>query len=181
MSVQRALFAIFATSALSVGMALPSFARPALLEAEDASSRINVRSAPTLSAKTPHYGVVGDRVEVLRTAFDSDSYAWHYVRFRSSGAEGWVRVDFVRYADTDQNRYAMLGNGTATGAQAERINVRSAPSTQANSPHFGLSGDIVQILDSTEGRDGYTWQYVQFPSGAKGWVRGDLVQEEGGC
>ncbi len=181
MLVQRSLLAMFATSALSMGMALPSFARPALLDAEDISSRINVRSAPTLAAKTPHYGVVGDRVEVLRTVFQPDDYAWHYVRFRSSGAEGWVRVDFVRYPDTDQKRYARLGNGQQMGERADRINVRSAPSTQASSPHFGLTGDIVQILDSASGRDGYLWQYVQFPSGAKGWVRGDLVQEEEGC
>ncbi len=174
-----------AFSALSLGMALPSFARPATLYAADANSRINVRSAPTLTAQTPHYGVVGDRVEILRTVLQNDAqgdtYAWQYIRFRSSGAEGWVRGDFVNMND-DSGRYAYLGSRLPMGDRGDRINVRSAPSAQSQSLHYGLAGDVVKILDERVGRDKYTWQYVQFPSGAKGWVRGDLVQVmEEGC
>ena len=54
---------------------------------------------------------------------------------------------------------------------------------KAASPHFGLEGDIVQRLTQKTSSDGYIWQFVRFPSGVEGWVRGDLVQfmEEGGC
>jgi SH3-like domain-containing protein len=173
---------VVASSILSIGMAMPSFARPATLFALDANSRINVRSAPTTTAKTPHYGVVGDRIELLRTVIQPDQYAWNYVRFQRSGAEGWVRADFIRYTDNDTHRYAILGETTATGQRSDRINIRTTPSTQATAQHFGLTGDIVKVLSQTEAQDGYVWHQVEFPSGAKGWVRGDLVQmDEGGC
>jgi Bacterial SH3 domain len=177
-----ALVTLLATSALSLGFALPSFARPATLNATDVNSRINVRSAPSVTAKAMHFGVVGDRIEVLRTVSRTNDMDWHYVRFGSSGAEGWVRVDFIRYAESDTSRYAILGSQRLLAERGDRINIRSAPSTQATSPHFGIAGDIVKVLSSSEGKDGYVWQYIQFPSGAKGWVRGDLVRfDEEGC
>lgn len=61
------------------------------------------------------------------------------------------------------------------GQPGSRINVRSAPSTSAASPHYGLVGDRVQIIDATYSEDGYHWYYVEFASGARGWIRGDLV------
>lgn len=177
-----ALVTLLATSALSLGVALPSWARPATLSAMDINSRINVRSTPSVTAKAMHYGTVGDRIEVLRTMSQPEDMDWHYVRFGSSGAEGWVRADFVRYAENDTSRYAILGSQPIMAKRGDRINIRSGPSTQATSPHFGIAGDIVKVLSSTEGKDGYTWQYIQFPSGAKGWVRGDLVRfDEEGC
>jgi serine/threonine-protein kinase len=57
-----------------------------------------------------------------------------------------------------------------------RVNVRSSPSTSAPSPSYGLVGDRVTVLNTTNTPDGYTWHYVQFPSGTKGWVRGDFVR-----
>ena len=64
---------------------------------------------------------------------------------------------------------------TAQNSRA-RINVRSQPTTQAVSPHYGLPGDRVDALWSTTGRDNARWYYVKFPrSGAEGWVRGDLL------
>ncbi|MDX2242034.1 MAG: GW dipeptide domain-containing protein [Leptolyngbyaceae cyanobacterium bins.302] len=160
----------------SVGVALPSFARPATLIAQNPNSRINVRSTPSPSAASPHYGLAGDRVDVMRATVGKDQYMWNYVKF-SSGAKGWVRGDFVRYTE-GMAKYAILG-----GNAGDRINVRSAPSTSAASPHFGLAGDVVQVLTQKTASDGYVWRYVQFPSGAEGWIRGDLVRgmEEGGC
>ncbi|HEY9907326.1 MAG TPA: SH3 domain-containing protein [Thermosynechococcaceae cyanobacterium] len=63
--------------------------------------------------------------------------------------------------------------GRDTGS---RVNVRSAPSSDSYAPHYGLVGDLVDVIRSTQGADGYTWYLVSFPSGATGWVRGDLVQ-----
>lgn len=56
-----------------------------------------------------------------------------------------------------------------------RVNVRSAPTINSSSPHYGLVGDRVYVLGKVPGTDSYTWYYVRFPSGAKGWIRGDLV------
>jgi hypothetical protein len=58
-----------------------------------------------------------------------------------------------------------------------RINVRSAPTTQSSSLHYGLSDDKVEDLRQTQGSDGYVWYHVIFPqSEAEGWVRGDFVR-----
>jgi hypothetical protein len=57
-----------------------------------------------------------------------------------------------------------------------RINIHTAPSIQSPSPQYGLPGDTVEILRQTKEKDGYIWYYVQFKvSGAKGWVRQDLI------
>lgn len=176
MNAKQSILAIFAATATALCVTLPAFARPATLVAQDNGSRINVRNAPSTTATAPHYGVAGDRVEIQRATTGRDGYQWYYVQF-ASGAKGWVRGDFVRYQD-GMTQYGVLG-----GKPGDRINVRSAASTKAASPHYGIQGDVVRVVSQKRGTDGYTWQFVQFPSGAKGWVRGDLVNmmDVGGC
>ncbi|MBM0743003.1 SH3-like domain-containing protein [Phormidium sp. CLA17] len=169
------LIAAVAASFTTLAVALPSFARPATLVAQDAGSRINVRSAPTIASSRAHYGVAGDRVEVVRSMRGSDRSMWNYVQF-SSGAKGWVRGDFVRYTE------GMAEYGVLAGKTGDRINVRANPSTSATSPHYGLQGDVVQLLENKNTKDGYVWHFVQFPSGAQGWVRSDLISRmDVGC
>jgi hypothetical protein len=58
-----------------------------------------------------------------------------------------------------------------------RVNIRSAPTTQANIQHYGVSGDRIETLRQAPGEGGYMWHYVRFNrSGAEGWVRGDLLR-----
>lgn len=174
MKLQTLVFSICAATVATAAAALPSMAMPATLIARETGSRINVRSAPTTTAKAPHYGVSGDRIEVTRAVMGQDNFRWNYVKF-ASGAAGWVRSDFVSY-----NREAEFG--ILAGNPGDRINIRSAPSTKANAPNYGLQGDVVQMVRQTRGSDGYTWHFVQFTSGAQGWVRGDLIQAiESGC
>lgn len=169
------LLSAITASVAALSVALPSFARPATLMADD-GSRINVRSAPTIASAQAHYGLVGDRVEVTRSMRGSDRAMWDYVQF-SSGAKGWVRGDFVRYTE-GMAEYGVLG-----GKAGDRVNVRANPSTSATSPHYGVQGDVVQLLNQKNTKDGYVWHFVQFPSGAKGWVRSDLISRMnvGGC
>lgn len=73
---------------------------------------------------------------------------------------------------------AWAGAAYLVGQQeGSRVNVRSAPSTNSPARHYGLVGDRVQVIKSTTGNDGYLWYYVEFPSGARGWIRGDFVEE----
>lgn len=75
----------------------------ATLSAADTNSRINVRSEPTIHSSSPHYGVVGDRVEIIRCVQDTDTQGsdlnWCNVRFPASGATGWIRSDFIIFSD----------------------------------------------------------------------------------
>lgn len=105
----------------------------------------------------------------------SDRAMWNYVQF-SSGAKGWVRGDFVMYTQ-GQAEYGVLA-----GKSGDRVNVRANPSTSATSPHYGLQGDVVQLLNQKNTNDGYVWHFIQFPSGAQGWVRSDLISRmDVGC
>ena len=63
--------------------------------------------------------------------------------------------------------------GETTGSQ---INVRSSPSVEPTSLHYGLVGDKVSILQDTKGADGNVWYLVEFPSHAQGWIRGDFIK-----
>lgn len=96
MNAQFSVLSTLAAIATSLSLALPVAAQPAVLTAREAASRINVRSAPTTQAHSPHYGLVGDRVETLRSTPGSDGYLWYYVQFNQSGATGWVRGDFIQ-------------------------------------------------------------------------------------
>jgi hypothetical protein len=77
--------------------------RSATLRANNPGSRINVRSGPTINSSTPHYGVVGDRVQIIRCVQDTDTRGsdlnWCNVRFPNSGATGWIRSDFIIFSD----------------------------------------------------------------------------------
>ncbi len=169
------IWSAITASVAALSVALPSFARPATLVAQDVGSRINVRSAPTIASSRAHYGLAGDRVEIMRSMQGSDRAVWNYVQF-SSGAKGWVRSDFVRYSE------GMAEYGVLAGKTGDRINVRANPSTSAQSPHYGVQGDVVQLLNQKNTNDGYVWHFVQFPSGAKGWVRSDLISRmDVGC
>ncbi|MCT7981703.1 hypothetical protein NG796_00190 [Laspinema sp. A4] len=62
-------------------------------------TQINIRSGPGIEYSALHYGVVGDRVELLDSQAENYSdiykYRWHQIRFVESGAVGWVRGDFL--------------------------------------------------------------------------------------
>ncbi len=75
--------------------------QPAQLISSEPGSRINLRSGPSTSTAAKGYGLMGDPVQLLRSAQGSDGL-WYYVKFEKSGAEGWVRSDFVNLAGRGQ-------------------------------------------------------------------------------
>ncbi len=142
-------------------------------------SRVDIYDQPSLRSASPHYGVNGDRVTALEQRQGEDSRIWYFVRF-PSGADGWVRSDFVRSSDSlnaAPKSVQFPRSGRIAGqSPGSRVNVRSAPSTRSDSPHYGLVGDRVTALKQSQGEDGKTWYFVQFSSGATGWVRADFVE-----
>jgi len=76
--------------------------RTATLTAADAGARINVRSQPTIKSSSPHYGLPGDSVQVLKCVPDKDNPGsdlnWCNVRFVKSKATGWVRSDYIMFS-----------------------------------------------------------------------------------
>jgi hypothetical protein len=74
--------------------------KSANLTAQQANAQINLRSRPTTESTAKGYGLVGDPVELLRATEGEDNLTWYYVKFDESGAEGWIRGDFIRTAGT---------------------------------------------------------------------------------
>ncbi|HEY9637067.1 MAG TPA: SH3 domain-containing protein [Coleofasciculaceae cyanobacterium] len=92
----KSIASILCATVASLSFAVPVFATPAVLVGRATGSRVNVRALPSTQADSPHYGLVGDRVEILRQTKARDGYVWYYVEF-SSGARGWIRGNFVRF------------------------------------------------------------------------------------
>jgi len=67
----------------------------ATLTAQETNSRINLRSEPNTGSTAKGYGLVGDSVQLLEAAPGENGLTWYYVKFDESGAEGWIRGDFI--------------------------------------------------------------------------------------
>ena len=79
---------------LITGMIYPN--APGQLIAEQADAQINVRQEPGIQAAILHYGVPSDRVTLMYSRRDAAGAIWYEVKFPDSGAQGWVRGDFVQ-------------------------------------------------------------------------------------
>lgn len=69
--------------------------RAAQLVTQGEGSQVNLRSQPTTQSTSRGYGLGGDVVTLLRLAEGEGGLSWYYVKFAQSGAEGWVRGDFI--------------------------------------------------------------------------------------
>jgi hypothetical protein len=73
------------------------------LTAGNANTRINVRTKPTVNSSSPQYGLPGDKVRVIECVQDRDragsNLNWCKVEFVKSKAVGWIRSDFIIFAD----------------------------------------------------------------------------------
>lgn len=74
----------------------------ATLRANNANSRINVRSGAGIENSIRHYGLVNDQVVILQGDVDGFAlqkdqrgYQWVQVEFSQSKARGWIRRDLV--------------------------------------------------------------------------------------
>lgn len=75
----------------------------ATLIGNEPNSRVTLRSGPGANYKSLGYGLVGDRVLVLTVTApevdyekDNQGKGWYRVGFPRSGAQGWIREDFLR-------------------------------------------------------------------------------------
>lgn len=85
-------------------LSFPAMARGiSTLKAATPKTRINVRTEPTIKSSAPQYGLPGDKVQVIKCVQDKDTknsdLNWCEVKFVKSKAVGWVRSDFIIFAD----------------------------------------------------------------------------------
>ena len=151
--------------------------------------QIKVYESPSFAASSTGAGASGDRATILQQSTGDDGALWYYVRY-ASGVEGWVSSAYAGSGGAGSGSTSPAATPSpaaeppaATAPQASRlvggageIDVYSSPSYSASSPHYGLAGDRITVLDSAQGEDGGSWLRVQFESGATGWVSADSVQ-----
>jgi Bacterial SH3 domain len=75
------------------GMIYPNVAGE--IVTQQPKARVNVRLAPGEQSAIAHFGVAGDKVMLLASGRDAAEKMWYQVKFVGSGAEGWVRSDFI--------------------------------------------------------------------------------------
>jgi hypothetical protein len=103
LKLKRSLPFLLMTTALLASVS-PVLARGiSTLTARNPNARINVRSQPTINSSSPHYGLPGDKVRVIQCVQDRDRRGsdlnWCKVQFVNSKAIGWIRSDFIIFAD----------------------------------------------------------------------------------
>ncbi len=164
------------------------------------SSQIALYDSPSFAASSSQSGASGDRATILRQSQGDDGATWYYVRY-SSGAEGWVSSAYASSGSAAPPEPAPKPAPSQTptlepapsqppapepapsqtpqlegGSPGDQVDVYSEPSSSSNSPHYGLVGDRVTVLNTAQGDDGRLWSQVQFDSGARGWVSSDTVR-----
>lgn len=119
-------------------------ARTARLVTQAEGSQVNLRSQPTTESTSQGYGLGGDSITLLHLAEGEGGFSWYYVNFAGSGAEGWVRGDFV---DTsDQAAVPELAPGTDPG-------VSTGPCGDANRPEafFETKSFTIHLCQTPQG------------------------------
>ncbi len=92
-------------TAIALFVAVPSVLARGIstLRASNPNARVNLRARPTINANTSGYGLAGDKVKVIECVPDKDKpnsdLNWCEVEFVGSKAVGWIRSDFIIFAD----------------------------------------------------------------------------------
>lgn len=114
------------------------------------------------------------------------SGVWEHMKdsFEPDGAIDECLSSTGKYEKTWQGRFipGLLvrekeGKLTAQNADAQ-INVRTGAGTSFDSPHYGVVGDEVTLIESArEAGSEQIWYKVRFTgSGVEGWIRSDFIQ-----
>ncbi|MEM9220686.1 MAG: SH3 domain-containing protein [Cyanobacteria bacterium P01_F01_bin.150] len=65
------------------------------INGDEPGSQVNVRTGPGIRYAASTYGLVGNYIDVIGQAFDSECRTWLKVRFPLSEFEGWIYSDFT--------------------------------------------------------------------------------------
>jgi hypothetical protein len=134
---------------------LSALAQTATIQAHS-GSRVNVRQYPSTSSAIQHYGLGGDRVDILERTNAPDGALWYLVKFPNSGARGWIRGDLIRVdgespgsGSVQRLSFAPGTSGATVGGQVQGsqyqdylLNARAGQTITAgiigNSPHIQM-------------------------------------------
>lgn len=136
---------------------------------------VALQNNPAQQTATQYRASSGQKVAVLKMVKGEDGFAWYNVQFMNNAkAQGWVRGDQMRLlVSYVQPRVAKL-----SASAGQIITFYAKPSEETVLPIRGVSGQAVEVLQQTKGKNGYAWYSikVQDKPTAKGWVKGENVR-----
>jgi cell wall-associated NlpC family hydrolase len=150
---------------------------------------LNLRNAPSLDSEIIAGMPEGAMVEVIANGFFDDSGTeWSQITF--DGIEGYGAAQYLETQPTDAAAPIAINTSspapdattpattaTVLGTNGDGLNVRDAPSLDANVITGVLEGAIVQIVDGPVRSDiGDPW-YQVIADGVTGWVHGAYLVE----
>lgn len=140
--------------------------RAAYLNTQAEGSRVNLRSQPTTQSEAQGYGLGGDQITLLRLAEGEGGFSWYYVKFAQSGAEGWVRGDFIDTAGQAAN--------SAPGTAPE---ISTGPCGESNRPaaYFETKSFAIHLCQTPKGLS-----YIGINKANSDTLTTDDVREEQG-
>jgi hypothetical protein len=125
-------------------------ARTATLISQSAGAQINLRSQPTTQSSAQGYGLSGDPITLLRLAEGECGFSWYYVKFAQSGAEGWVRGDFIDTSAAAAPATPAIGTNPAAGTNPA---VGPGPCGDSNRPeaYFETKSFTIHLCQTPQG------------------------------
>jgi len=106
----------------------------------------------------------------LPASGSDDGHDWYQVR-TDGGTAGWVAGEYLAPVSGGDG----IPAGTAVFVVTDFLNVRAAPSLDADVIDLVVSGDDGVTTDGPVVADRISWWTVDFSNGASGWVAGDYI------
>lgn len=130
------------------------------------ASKLNVRSGPSTGYSVIHALWNGNQVKVI-----GNSGNWYKIQL-SDGRTGWVSRTYLKTNQTVSPSQTEKLNTTGT-VTADKLNVRSGPSTGYSVIHALWNGNRVKII----GQSG-AWYNIRLSDGRTGWVSKNYMKAD---
>ncbi len=143
---------------------------------------LNVRSAASPTATRLGGQTFGGTGKITAGPVSSGGYNWYYVDF-NQGTDGWVAGNFLAAGTGSSTPPA-----TSTPAQTQSLQINSNVTTTSNvnvryppaltGARLGTqpTGAKGKIISGPVQQGGYFWYYLDFTTGADGWVVGRFLR-----
>jgi len=151
---------------------------------------LNVRSTPSIYGTKLGTQLLGAQGAILKGYVIANGYVWWNVDF-DNAPDGWVVKNYLAEISITTSPpptpiptpvSAKFQIGDRVQVNAEPLNVRSIPSKSGTILGTKIKGALgaISSLPNNAGAvnsDGYWWWYVNFDSGADGWVVEDYLDK----
>ncbi len=133
------------------------------------ASALNIRSGASTSYSIVTKAYKGESVEILES-----SNGWHKVKL-SNGKIGWASASYISTSSnsgggSSDNSTSTPSTGTKATVTASSLNIRSGASTSYSIVTTAYKGEIVEILESSNG-----WHKVKLSNGKIGWASASYI------